>query len=140
MSGFETFLYFYKQDEEEKEMKKKILCIDDSGTALVLMEYGLNEAGFQAMLALSVEEAIQIIKIQIPDLILLDLSMPTISGYDFLEMRAKLKIENVPIIVISAFDSQDSVLKTRKLGATDFISKPIKIEAILEKIRKYLHQ
>ena len=68
-------------------MEKKVLCIDDSETALILLEYSLKEAGFQPVLAKSVKEAIQILEYLKPDLILLDLSLPTISGYDFLAMR-----------------------------------------------------
>ena len=109
-------------------------------TALLLLEYALTEAGFEAILALSVEEAIKIMDIQKPDLILLDLSMPEVSGYDFLKMRKQLKLESVPIIVISAFDSQDSVTTTLNLGAIDFVSKPIKIEWVVEKIKKFLSE
>ena len=119
-------------------MKKKVLCIDDSNTALILLEYALNEAGFEAILALSVEEAINKIDLQIPDLILLDLSMPAISGYEFLEMRAKLNLGKVPVIVVSAFDSLKSVSKAQDLGAVDFVSKPIKIDALINKIHKHL--
>jgi DNA-binding response OmpR family regulator len=119
-------------------MKKRILCIDDSNTALLLLEYALDEAGFQAILALSVDQAISEIKKQKPDLILLDLSMPDVSGYDFLNMRSQLGILDIPIIVISAFDSRESVAKTIDLGATAFIPKPIKIEAIVEKIKSFL--
>jgi len=119
-------------------MNKKILCIDDSNTALVLLDFALTDAGFDAILAFTVEEAIQKLQDQKPDLILLDLSMPMISGYEFLEMREKLEIEKVPIIVISAYDSQDSINAVRKLGVVDFISKPIKIEAIVRKIKDRL--
>jgi DNA-binding response OmpR family regulator len=125
--------------KKKKAMKKKVLCIDDSSTALILLEYALNEAGFQAVPAISVEEAIQIIGSQIPDLILLDLSMPGISGYDFLKMRAKLKLEKVPIIVVSAYDSQEAILATQDLGAIDFVSKPIKIDEIVKKIEALLN-
>lgn len=120
------------------ETGKKILCIDDSNTALLLLEYSLNEAGYQAITALSVGEAIRLIEQQIPDLILLDLSMPAVSGYDFLKMRSQLKIEKVPVIVVSAYDSRDSVESTRDLGAVDFVSKPISIETILKKISTLL--
>ena len=119
-------------------MNKKILCIDDSNTALVLLDFALKEAGFDVILAFAVEEAIQKLQDQKPDLIILDLSMPIISGYEFLEMREKLEIENVPIIVISAYDSQESINKVHKLGAVDFISKPIKIETIVRKIKDQL--
>ena len=121
------------------ETGKKILCIDDSNTALLLLEYSLNEAGYQAITALNVEEAIRIIEQQIPDLILLDLSMPAVSGYDFLKMRSQLKIEKVPVIVVSAYDSRDSVESTRDLGAVDFVSKPISFETILKKIKTLLN-
>lgn len=119
-------------------MKKKILCIDDSSTALILLDYALNEAGYQVISANNVEEAIQHIKAQIPDMILLDLSMPSISGYDFLKMKDQLNLGKVPIIVISAYDSPESIETSQKLGAVDFISKPIKIEMILAKINSYL--
>lgn len=121
-------------------MKKNILCIDDSKTALLIMEYALDEAGFQAILAESVEQAIQIIKKQVPDLILLDLSMPEISGFDFLKLRKELKLEKVPIIVVSAYDSPELIFKIKDLGAIDFVSKPINITSILEKIRTLLNQ
>ena len=119
-------------------MKKKILCIDDSLTALLLLEYALNEAGYECLSAKSVDEAVKIIDTQAMDLILLDLSMPVISGYDFLGMREKLKIENVPIIVISAYDSQKSIDMIQKLGVNDFMPKPMKIDEVLKRIRKYL--
>jgi DNA-binding response OmpR family regulator len=120
-------------------MKKRILCIDDSNTALLLLEYALSEAGFEAILATSVEQAIICINTKKPDLILLDLSMPEVSGYEFLKMRIQLKLENVPVIVISAFDLQDSIAAVRNLGAIDFISKPIKIDPVVEMINKYLN-
>jgi DNA-binding NtrC family response regulator len=121
-------------------MKKRILCIDDSNTALLLLEYALSEAGYEAVLAISVEQAISLIGNQMPDLILLDLSMPEVSGFEFLKMRMQLKLENVPVVVISAFDSQDSIDTVRELGAIDFISKPIKIDPVVKLIRKYLNQ
>lgn len=114
------------------------MCIDDSNTALMLLEYALNEAGYEAIPALSVNQAMVVIEKKIPDLILLDLSMPDISGYEFLEMKEKLKIDQVPVIVVSAFDSPDSVAKIRELGAIDFISKPIRLDTILQKIKTIL--
>lgn len=117
---------------------KKILCIDDSNTSLLLLGYTLTNAGYKPIPVTKVEEAIRIIKNETPDMILLDLSMPEISGYDFLKMRSDLQIEDVPIIVISAFDSKESIQSTQELGATDFITKPIKIEFVLQKIKQYL--
>lgn len=118
--------------------KKRILCIDDSNAALLLLEYALGQAGYEAILALSVKQALEMIEIKMPDLILLDLSMPGISGYEFLEMRKKLKIDPVPVIVVSAFDAPDSIARVKSLGAVDFMSKPLKLEMILKKISTIL--
>jgi DNA-binding response OmpR family regulator len=126
--------------KKDRIMKKNILCIDDSNTALIILEYALNKAGFQAVPALGVEEAIQLIGAQMPDMILLDLSMPDISGYDFLKMRETLKIDKVPIIAVSAYDSPESIKATQDLGAIDFVSKPIKIEALIKIIKQHFNQ
>jgi putative two-component system response regulator len=120
------------------ENKKKILIIDDSNTALVLMEYALKEAGYISLMASSVKEATKLMEKHSPDLILLDLSMPEVSGYDFLKRKSELKIDHVPIIIVSAYDSAESIELTRKLGAVDFIAKPIRLDALMEKIKKYL--
>jgi DNA-binding response OmpR family regulator len=119
--------------------KKRILCIDDSYTALLLLEHALSVEGYNALTALNVEEAIKIVKDKAPDLILLDLSMPEISGYDFLKMRNQLQIENVPILVVSAFDSNESKEEAQSLGAVEFISKPILLKDILQRIKALLN-
>ena len=120
------------------ESKKQILIVDDSNTALLLMEYALKEAGYDTMVASSAKEAFDLISNHLPDLILLDLSMPEISGYDFLKMKAELHLENIPILVVSANDSAESIEMTRNLGAADFIAKPIKLDSLMEKIRTNL--
>lgn len=119
-------------------MKKKILSIDDSLTARLLIEYALNEAGYISYTAKSVEEARDIIANDRPDMILLDLSMPDISGYDFLQMRDQLDLNQMKIIVISAYDSPDSIQTTQQLGVVEFISKPIKVQNLLERIKYHL--
>jgi DNA-binding response OmpR family regulator len=120
------------------EKKKKILIIDDSNTALLLMEYALKEAGYISLAASNVKEATKLMEKNSPDLILLDLSMPEISGYDFLKRKSELHIDHIPIIIVSAYDSVESIELTRNLGAVDFIAKPIRLDALMEKINIYL--
>jgi DNA-binding response OmpR family regulator len=116
----------------------QILVIDDSSTALLLMQYALNEEGYQTQIASNVREALTYLEKYTPDMVLLDLSMPEISGYDFLGMRAKLNLLNTPIIVVSAYDSEESVSEAMTMGAADFIPKPIHIETLLDKIKAHL--
>ena len=120
------------------ENKKKILIIDDSNTALVLMEYALKEAGYISLAASNVKEATKLMEKHSPDLILLDLSMPEISGYDFLKRKNELHVDHIPIIIVSAYDSVESIELTRNLGAVDFIAKPIRLDALMDKINTYL--
>jgi len=120
------------------DKNKTILIIDDSATTLILLEWSLKEKGYDTQLAASVNEAQNAIRIKKPDLILLDLSMPVVSGYDFLKMRSELSLQETPIIVVSAFDDKESLKLVKDLGATEFIAKPFTISNILASLEKYL--
>ena len=122
-----------------RRMGRNILCIDDSDSALMLLEFLLQQEGFKPFLASGVKQALEIAEANRPDLILLDLSMPEVSGYDFLKDKEKYGLGNVPVIVISAFDSQNDLQTTKELGAADFVSKPINFDIITDKIRSLLN-
>lgn len=119
------------------DTKGCILVIDDSGTSLQLLEFLLENEGFETLLAESVPKAIEHLKDRKPDLILLDLQMPEISGYDFLKMTKKLEINDIPIIVISAYDTPENIKLTKSLGAREFLPKPIKTSMLIERIKSY---
>jgi DNA-binding response OmpR family regulator len=120
------------------DKNKTILIIDDSSTTLILLEWSLKEEGYNTQLAAGVKEAKIIINRIKPDMILLDLSMPLISGYDFLKMRNELGLQEIPIAVVSAFDDKESKKSVKDLGAVEFIAKPFTIPQILTAIRKYI--
>ena len=116
-------------------MKKEILVVDDSWTTLVLLEWFLIENGFKAVLAQDVEKAMQYLKTNTPDLIFLDLQLPKISGFDFLKLIRKGDIK-IPILVISANDSNEAISLVKELGAADFIAKPFQLNDLLLKVEK----
>jgi len=115
--------------------KKRILVIEDSLTSLLLIDHALKKEGYEIKLASSINEAIKSIKVRAPEIIVLDLNMPGLTGYDFLEMRKQMNIEKVPVIVVSALDSQESIARTKALGVTEFMAKPLKVEMFLAKIK-----
>jgi DNA-binding response OmpR family regulator len=116
--------------------KKTILIIDDSNTNLVLLEAILSTKGFRAISAMSVREAMPILQKTKPDLILLDLLMPEVSGFDFLEdVRSREDLSEIPIIVVSALTDEKNITKTKNLGAVEFIGKPIDINGLVEKVQ-----
>jgi CheY-like chemotaxis protein len=117
-----------------------ILVIDDSNTNVVLLEAILSGMGYLIETAMSVKEANQIMAKQLPDLILLDLLMPKINGYDFLkEIKADEKTMNIPVLVISAVTDAENVRKTLAMGAADYIKKPVDIQSLVEKVKIILN-
>lgn len=118
---------------------KKILVVDDSTTNVVLLEAVLDGKGYKISTAFNAKEAFKLLDKEPQDLILLDLLMPKISGFDFLEeFRKNDENKKVPVIVISAVTDKDNVDKIMSLGATDFIKKPVDIQDLVEKVETYL--
>jgi PleD family two-component response regulator len=117
----------------------KILVIDDSTTNVVLLEAVLDGKGYKIETALNAREAFKILEKENHDLILLDLLMPKISGFDFLqEFRKSENNKDIPVIVISAVTDKENVEKIMSMGATDFIKKPVDIANLVEKVETYL--
>lgn len=119
----------------------RILVIDDSTTNIVLLEAILTEKGYQIETALNAREAFMRIEKQLPDLILLDLLMPKVSGFDFLEqLRKDERTSKTPVIVISAINTdEESTRKINDLEAVDFIRKPIDIQYLVNRVDEILN-
>ncbi|HON18126.1 MAG TPA: response regulator [Salinivirgaceae bacterium] len=115
----------------------KILVVDDSENNLFLLEEVLQEYNYTVIKARNGKEALVQIKNHRPDLILLDIMMSELSGYDVLE-ELKKNQETIPVIVISARSSAEDVEKAFALGAKLFIKKPVIITHILAKIDEVL--
>ena len=118
----------------------RILVIDDSTTNIVLLEAILSEKGYQIETALNAKEAFIKIEKQIPDLILLDLLMPKVSGFDFLEqLRKNDKTRKTPVMVISAINTDDeNSRKIHALETVDFLRKPIDIQYLVNRVEEIL--
>ena len=118
---------------------KKILIVDDSNTNIILLEAILGNRGYEIIKTSSVREAIPYLEHSLPDLILLDLLMPKVSGYKFLEdIRKNKHTKNVPVMIVTAVNEKESKIKTQKLGIIDYIEKPINIQELITKVEKAL--
>ena len=119
---------------------KSILIVDDSNTNVVLLEAILNNRGYDIRTSMSVQEATQIMAHKQPSLILLDLLMPQISGYQFLDQIKKNdKTKHIPVIVISAVTDAMNIKKTLDMGAVDYIEKPVDIKELIKKVEQTLN-
>ncbi len=121
--------------------QSRILVIDDSTTNIVLLEAILAEKGYTIETALNAKEAFARIEKQVPDLILLDLLMPKVSGFDFLEqLRKDEKTKKTPVIVISAITTDDeNTRKINDLETVDFLRKPIDIQYLVSRVEEILN-
>jgi CheY-like chemotaxis protein len=119
---------------------KKILIVDDSNTNVVLLEAILVSRGYEIQTAYNVDEAYSLMKKERPELILLDLLMPKISGYQFLDQLKKDdRTKDIPVIIVSAVTDAPNIQKTLDLGAVDYIEKPVDIKALVSKVERTLN-
>ena len=120
--------------------KVKILIIDDSNTNVVLLEAVFSGKGYVVETALNAYEAFNSMEKEKPDLILLDLLMPKVSGFDFMEnIKNNEEYKDIPVIVISAVSDYDNVQKIKKMGIYDYIKKPVDIEELEDKVERLLN-
>lgn len=106
--------------------KTCVLIVDDIPINVTLIEKMLKPFHFVIEKANDGQTALDIVADNKPDLILLDLMMPGMNGYDVIkQLRAKEETKQLPIIVISALNSNEDVVKGYNLGANDFLTKPI---------------
>ncbi|MDR0940654.1 MAG: response regulator [Bacteroidales bacterium] len=111
---------------------KKVLIVDDSSSNVLLLQNFLEEEGFATEVAFSGKEALKIAKQFKPDLILLDLMMPDLSG---IEVIQRLEVK-VPIIMVSANRESKLIEEAQALGVKSYIQKPIDFDEILQEITK----
>ena len=120
--------------------KPMILVVDDSTTNVVLLEAILEDKGYRIETALNAKEAYAVLAQQNPDLILLDLLMPKISGFDFLtQIRGNENTRNTPVIVVSALTDEENITKIIRMWGFDFIKKPIDLQYLVERVESVLH-
>jgi CheY-like chemotaxis protein len=123
----------------KSEESKSILVIDDSTTNVVLLDAILSDKGYNIEKALSANEAYNLIDKNLPDLILLDLLMPHVNGFDFLrKIKSDEKTRNIPVIVISAVTNPEDIRLTKELGAAEFVEKPINIQSLKDMVERML--
>jgi len=118
----------------------KILVVDDTPDTLTLLSEILTNAGYSVLLAQNGVEALQCIEKEMPSLILLDIMMPEMDGFEVCrQIKASEKFGNIPVIFISALDDNKSKIKSFKAGAVDYISKPIHQQEVLARVNAHVN-
>ncbi len=118
-------------------MKPVVLLVDDEDTIRLFLEKTLRDEGYEALTAATGEEALELTRSELPDLILLDLKLPDINGIEVLR-RVKEEVPEVSVIMLTAFGDIETAVSAIKAGAFDFVSKPVNLEQLLLAVEKGL--
>lgn len=134
-----------RNDEENQELMQsvyaaRILIVDDMALMRQMIGMCLSRGGYQNLLyAADGDEALEIVAKEAPDILVLDLNMPRVSGYEVCrELRADERFGGLPILVQSASETPEERVEVFAAGATDFVSKPINQPELLARVRMHL--
>lgn len=115
--------------------KGTVLIVDDIPSSLRLLSQMLRDHGYQVINALSGEIALSQVKVAIPDVILLDIMMPEMSGYEVCQqLKSNPKTAEIPIIFLTAVTDLPEKIQAFKLGGDDYVTKPFYIQEVLLRI------
>ena len=114
------------------QTRSKILCIEDDRETAALIAEELTDRGYQVVVAHDGQEGFAAILRTMPDLVLCDISMPIMSGFEVLERLTAImpRFGNMPFVFLTALSDRDDELKGRQLGADDYVTKPIDFDVL----------
>ena len=120
-------------------MKRSVLVVDDEPNIVLSLEFLLKQAGYEVRVARSGEEAVKAVAERVPDLIVLDVMMPTLDGYHVCEtIRADPKLRSVRILMLTAKSRDVEREKALALGADDYVTKPFSTRELVERVKSIL--
>jgi DNA-binding response OmpR family regulator len=116
-----------------------LLIVDDIPTNVSILAHFLKTAGFKVLIAQNGKRAIQNAEYAQPDLILMDIMMPEMNGFDACRiLKSQEKTQEIPIIFMTALTDTVDKLKGFELGAADYITKPIQQEEVLARVKSHI--
>ncbi len=127
------------EKKPESKIPQKILIVDDDADIVEVMARLLEMNGYKVVKAGDGKAALETIRLQTVDLVLLDLMMPVMDGFDTLDMLHKQTgSKGIPVIILSAKGDKESIVKALKSGAVDYIHKGADPEELLARVQVHL--
>jgi len=119
--------------------RSRILLVDDEPDIVETVAFMLQTRNYSVSIASGGLEAIEKAKTEKPDLILLDIMMPDMDGYDVcMKLKTDKSTKDIPIVMLTAKGENEAVLKAHSIGADDYVVKPFSLPTLLGKLRKFL--
>jgi len=127
-------------EEFRKEDSPRILVVDDSAETLILLTDILANIGYKVLTASDGHAALRSVKVEVPDLILLDVNMPDMDGYEVChKLKSDERSSRIPVIFISGLYDTVNKVKGFNVGGIDYITKPFQLEEVLVRVETHLN-
>lgn len=121
------------------DRKGKILVVDDTPMIIKMMKTTLEDEGYEAIVATTGEKALKRALLTMPDLILLDVCMPGMDGFETCRrLKASEKTKKIPVIFMTALTAPEDKVTGFEVGGVDYVTKPIEIEEVLARVGTHL--
>ena len=118
---------------------KKILIVDDEPNIVMTLEYTFKKCNYEVFIARDGQEALDILKTNFPDVIILDIMMPMVDGFATLEqIRKDANLQHTKVLFLSAKNKESDIEKGLALGADAYMTKPFSIKKVVEKVEELL--
>lgn len=118
---------------------KKILLVDDEPNIIMSLEYTFKKQNFEVFIARDGQEALDILKTEQPDVIILDIMMPNVDGYATIEsIKKNEKLTHCKVIFLSAKNKESDIEKGMQLGANAYTTKPFSIKKLVDQVNELL--
>ncbi len=122
-------------------MKQTVLVIDDEEDIRELILYNLSKEGFRVECAVSGEAGLELLKGELPDLIILDLMLPGLDGLEVCRrVKADSRLQHIPIIMVTARGEEPDIVRGLELGADDYVAKPFSPKVLLARVKSVLRR
>jgi CheY-like chemotaxis protein len=126
--------------EPTAESNKCILIAEDSAATRTAISAMLKRMGYDVLVALKGEEAVQLSRQEKPDLILMDIMMPVMDGIEALKnIRSDIRLRATPIVMLTSTTDVRMVTEAIECGANDYIAKPFSVTLLTERVERYIH-
>jgi|Deesub1362A_J573_1020465.scaffolds.fasta_scaffold06510_3 DNA-binding response OmpR family regulator len=119
----------------------RILIIDDEPEIITLTRMMLQKAGYEVIEAESGKEGLEILEKDKIDLVLLDVVMPGMNGWEVCrKIKADEKLRQIPVVMFTVYDSREDIIRSHECGADAYLSKPFDREELLDVVRRLLRR
>lgn len=136
----ENYPFILLKITKDKQMNSKILVIEDVPEMAELASMYLTKSGMTVSSVPTAEDALESIAKQLPDLIILDLNLPGMSGFDFLVKFRKDFSASIPVIIVSARDADEDIINGLNNGADEFVTKPFSPKVLVARVEAILRR